>query len=276
MPTELPNRASSAIETAVVSVCGPVRPENEDAALVFTGEAGQVVGIVSDGMGGHQAGREAAEIVVRVASERLRSGRGAQTWEGRLEQALAAAHAEVRSAAQARSQPGMGATALFAVVEEQGGQGVLHLAHVGDSRSYLLRGRSLFRLTADHSLVGQLSRDGHLTDREAFEHPDRNVLQRAVGQEAPLAAEVHSPIALDAGDRLLLTSDGLHGVLPDAEIAHWAGAGRTAAEICDRLVEAALLAASDDNISVVCLRLSEAPCRPTRPGATRVAARSPA
>jgi serine/threonine protein phosphatase PrpC len=274
MPIEAHEPASLAIDAAVVSVCGPVREVNEDAALVLTGESGQVVGVVSDGMGGHEAGRQAAEIVVRVASERLRPS-AAEPWGERLAQALEAVHAEVQAAARSRSQPGMGATALLAVIEPGRELPILHLAHVGDSRASLLRGRTLLRLTGDHSLVGQLVRDGHLTEREAFQHPERNVLQRAIGQAAPLEPEVQRPLLLDAGDRLLLTSDGLHGALSDEEIERLAEACLGAAEICERLVAAALAAASDDNVSVVCLRLAEAPSRPTRPGSAAVVRDTP-
>ncbi len=269
--TELQLPGRSDIDAAVISICGPVRTENEDAALVLVGDAGQVVGVVSDGMGGHEAGRDAAEIVVRTIGERLRASDGSEPWAAALAQALTAAHDAVREAARVRAQAGMGATGLVAVIENGRAGAILHLAHAGDSRAYLLRGRSLLRLTADHSLVEQLVRDGHLSEHEAFSHPERNVLQRAVGQEAPFEPEVHLPLPLDAGDLLLLTSDGLHGSLTDAEMTRLANTGGTAAQICARLVEAALAAASDDNISVICLRLTEAPLgtalRPTRPAA---------
>jgi PPM family protein phosphatase len=261
-----------AIDAAVVSICGPVREENEDAAVVLTGEAGQVIAVVADGMGGHAAGRAAAEIVVRVSGEHLRRSCPGR-WQEALAAAVAAAHEEVRAAASSGERAGMGATALLAVVDGVPLAPVLHLAHVGDSRAYLLRGRSLLRLTADHSLVEQLIHDGLLPADQASAHPDRNVLQRAIGQPARLVADVQQPLALDAGDRLLLVSDGIHGALVDAEIERVALASASAADACERLVEAALAAGSDDNASVVCLHVPARPQRggrPTRPaGAAR-------
>ena len=84
----------------------------------------------------------------------------------------------------------MGATAALVVVDEVSPSPVLHIAHVGDSRVYLCRGRSLYRLTADHSLVAQMVRDGLLREDEAFGHPDNHVIQRALGQAGALEVEV--------------------------------------------------------------------------------------
>jgi PPM family protein phosphatase len=257
---------TGALEVGVVSACGPVREENEDTAAVWTGEGGEVIAVVADGMGGHACGREAAEIVVRTCVEAVRRC-GEETWEDALRAALAAAHREVRKAASARRLEGMGATALVAAVESGGVFPVLHLAHVGDSRAYLARGRSLYRLTADHSLVAQLVRDGHLTEEEAHQHPDRNVIQRAIGQQAPLEPEAHAPVPLQGGDCLLLCSDGVHGALSDGEMLAALEPGGTAADTCQRLLDAALAAESEDNLSVACIRVAE---RGKRPRPTRV------
>jgi protein phosphatase len=253
-------RPADQIEMDVVSICGPVREENQDAAAAWQGEVGEAVLLVVDGMGGHAAGREAAEIVVRVAVEVLqRPGGGSLAWEDRLRQAFAAAQEAVRATAARGGAEGMGATAVMAVLAGEPGQPTLHLAHAGDSRAYLLRGRAFTRLTADHSLVGQLVRDGLLAEEEAFGHPDSNVIQRAIGQSGPLEPEVQAPLALASGDLILLSSDGLHGVLPDDEIAQivvLAASSGSTAEICQRLLDAALAAHSADNITVGCLRVT--------------------
>jgi serine/threonine protein phosphatase PrpC len=250
--------ASVAIEVNVLSVRGPVRDENQDAAVAWRGEGGEAVLIVADGMGGHAAGREAAEIVVRAALDALRSvdGEERRDWDAALRQAFADAQEAVR-VAQGAETAGMGATAVVAVIGAGPRGPVLHLAHVGDSRAYLYRGRSLIRLTADHSLVGQMVRDGFLREEEAFGHPDSNVIQRAVGQRAPLAPELQPPLPLDPGDLILLSSDGLHGALPDAEIAAVTARSGSAVEICQNLLDAALAAQSQDNITVGCMRLPD-------------------
>lgn len=252
------------IEVDVLSVCGPVREENQDAAAAWRGVGGEAVLIVADGMGGHASGREAAEIVVRVALDALRKGsdEGQPCWDTALRRAFAAAQEAVQTAARnpgtapGRGAAGMGATAVMAVIASGPRGPVLHLAHAGDSRAYLYRGRSLVRLTADHSLVGQMVRDGLMREEEAFGHPDSNVIQRAIGQSTPLEPEVQPQLPLDPGDLVLLSSDGLHGTLPDHEIAAVVGRAGSTLEICQNLLDAALAAHSPDNITIGCMRLA--------------------
>jgi protein phosphatase len=160
----------------------------------------------------------------------------------------------------------MGATAVLAVVDGLSRAPLLHVAHVGDSRAYLHRGRSLYRLTADHSLVAQMVRDGLLREEEAFGHPDSNVIQRAIGQENPLEPEIQQPVPLDPGDVVLVSSDGLHGALTDERIGEVLLESRTAEGICHDLLAAALAAGSQDNITIGCIRWAGngAKRRPTR------------
>jgi protein phosphatase len=250
---------------SVLSECGPVREENQDAAAGWCGDGRKAILLVADGMGGHAAGREAAEIVVRAALETLRNGGNDErmSWDDTLRLAFAAAQESVQAAAQeamlalpGKGAPGMGATAVMAVIANEGGCPALHLAHAGDSRAYLYRGRSLIRLTADHSLVGQLVRDGLLREDDAFGHPDSNVIQRAIGQSSPLEPEVQPPLPLDPGDLILLSSDGLHGALQDAEITAVAARSGSTLEICQQLMAAAFVARSQDNVTIGCMRLA--------------------
>ncbi len=261
-------------EIHLVSVCGPVRDENQDAGVAWRGRRDEAVLIVADGMGGHAAGREAAQLVVKACLGSVRSCAD-EGWPAVLRDAIGAAHAAVLSAAangpgrsrSARSsQPGMGATVAIAVLSECGERPRLHVAHVGDSRVYLYRGRSLYRLTTDHSLVAGLVRDGLLAEEDAFGHPDSNVVQRAIGQAGPLEAEVQEPIDLDAGDTVLICSDGLHGSLRDQELGSVLGQAKSAGEICQGLLDAALAADSQDNITIGCARVAAAKPqrRPTR------------
>lgn len=267
------------VELEVATTCGPVRDENQDAALVWRGEAGEAAAVVSDGMGGHAGGRRAAEIVVSTAIETVQE-HGGEPWAEVLDRALREAHARVRRALRSEGGDPMGATAVVAVLappEPRPRSGSephplhplhrLHWAHVGDSRAYLCRGRSIYRLTADHSLVARLVRDGHLSEDEAFGHPDDNVIDRAIGQEAPLEPELHEPVPLEPGDWVVLSSDGLHGALPDREIRAGIERSASAAEACRTLLRAALDAGSEDNVTVVCIHSPEnpGPLRPTRP-----------
>lgn len=256
--------ADACCQVHVVSVCGPVREENQDAGIAWRGEGDELAVIVSDGMGGHAAGREAAEIVVRACLESIRKRRE-DTWEAVFQEAVRTAQSAVRKVAQGLGGP-MGATAALALVDGLPEAPLLHVAHVGDSRVYLYRGRSLYRLTGDHSLVGQMVRDGLLREEEAFGHPDSNVIQRAIGQEKPLEPEIQQPVPLDPGDIVLISSDGLHGAIPDERIGEILQESRTAEEICQDLLAAALSANSQDNITIGCIRVvpDGAQRRPTR------------
>jgi serine/threonine protein phosphatase PrpC len=255
----------SLCEVHVVSVCGPVREENQDAGVAWRGGGDELAVIVSDGMGGHAAGREAAEIVVRACLETIRS-RVAETWEAVFQEAVRTAQAAVLEAARSNSVRSMGATAALVLVDGLPEAPLLHIAHVGDSRVYLHRGRSLYRLTADHSLVAQMVRDGLLREEEAFGHPDSNVIQRAIGQEKPLEPEIQEPVPLDPGDAVLVCSDGLHGAVPDAGIESVVTSSKSAVEVCEQLLAAALDAGSQDNITIGCIRVAAegAKRRPTR------------
>ncbi len=261
--------ATFEVQVSLASEGGPVRAENQDAAAAWRDERTAVALVVADGMGGHAAGREAAEIAVRRSVDSIRE-RAPGPWEAVLRGAVASAHQGVLvaahappAAAGAPDRTGMGATLVIAVVDLEDTPR-LHVAHVGDSRAYLYRGTSLFRLTRDHSLVGRLIADGLLAEDEAFGHPDSNVIERAIGQSQPLVAEVQSAVALDAGDLVVLATDGLHGVVPDDEIQRLLAAAGSAQEACETLVTAAFKAASQDNVTVGCLRLLGAARGPRR------------
>jgi PPM family protein phosphatase len=247
-------------EIHLVSFCGPYRDENQDAGIAWRGSEGGVALILSDGMGGHAAGREAAEIVVRECLTAVRGRSPGRCWGDTFRAAVDAAQQAVLEATRnGHRGAAMGATAVLAVIDRTAGRPCLHVAHVGDSRVYLYRGRSLYRLTSDHSLVAQWVRDGLLDEEDAFIHPDRNVIQRAVGQEGPLEPELQEEIPLEDGDLVLVSSDGLHGALPDAQLAEEIGRAGTSAEaVCRALLDAALAAGSEDNVTIGCARLAAA------------------
>lgn len=129
----------------------------------------------------------------------------------------------------------------------------LHVAHVGDSRAYLADAGGLRRLTDDHSLVRRLQDTGQLTDEDARTYEYRNVLLQALGQESALSADTFA-LDLPPGSTLLLCSDGLSAVVPDAELAAPLAAGR-AQEAAERLVALALVHGSEDNVTAVVVRV---------------------
>jgi protein phosphatase len=169
----------------------------------------------------------------------------------RLTSAIHLANRKVYEAAAANAeQNGMGATIVAAWIEGQR----LSLAHVGDSRAYLLRAGSLDQLTADHSLVAEKVRVGILTPQEADASELQSVLTRAVGTNATIQVDADEQMLL-AGDSLLLCSDGLTRMVTDPEIASTLLTSTSAQEAADRLVELANENGGVDNVSVIVLRV---------------------
>jgi protein phosphatase len=226
-----------------------VREQNEDRYII---DRGVGVFLVADGMGGHQAG----EVASRIAAETI-AGKLARWSEPRrrdpakaLQDALLAAHQAVRKeSAKNLARRGMGSTAVVAWL--QAGACELWLAHVGDSRAYLLRGSELFLLTEDHTVYNQALRAGMLGP-DPSSHPPRGVLSQAIGPSEAIAPEI-TRIELQPGDRLLLCSDGLTDMLADEQIAFLLGSSGEVEVACQSLIQAALERGGRDNITVVVL-----------------------
>lgn len=224
---------------------GKVRRNNEDALLV---EPRLGLYAVLDGMGGAKAG----EVASRTAREAIRdfvaARRGALLPRQLLEQAIAAGGAAVHRAAKAnREQHGMGTTAVACLISEHG-RAVI--AHCGDSRAYLLRGGRLQALTRDHTIVEELVARGLLAAEEAGRHPHKNVLSRNLGARAETRVDVLE-LEIQAGDRLLLCSDGLYGFAPTEAIQYLLGSGDAPDHVCRDLIELALRGGGGDNVTAV-------------------------
>ena len=217
---------------------GIVRDHNEDSYLVQS-----PLFCVSDGMGGHAAGEVASSIAVEtVAKLAPRSADPAQ-----LAAAVEAANAAIMEAADnGLGKPGMGCTATCAYIEDN----VVAIAHVGDSRAYLVHEGTLIRVTHDHSYVEELVDAGEITADEARVHPNRSVITRALGSDPAMYAD-HFQLNIEEGDRLILCSDGLSSMIPDSEIESIANQSDTAQICTDNLVDAALAAGGSDNVTVV-------------------------
>ncbi|MBZ9712329.1 PP2C family protein-serine/threonine phosphatase [Deinococcus multiflagellatus] len=179
---------------------------NQDAALALDLPHGGLYA-VADGMGGHAAGELAANLALDALSQAYLDSRG--TPPVRLANAVQAANMAVLRHAVGE-YVGMGTTLLAALVD----RGAALLAHVGDSRAYLLRGGELHRLTDDHSWVAEQVRQGLMTEDEARDHQWRSVVSNALGGEERVRLELFG-LAVQAGDRLLLCTDGLSGVVTD-------------------------------------------------------------
>ncbi len=235
-----------AAETIVRTHTGRQRRGNEDSSY-----ADAQVFVVADGMGGAQAGEVASQMVVDAFAAGLpQQG----TPEERLSVVVQRANREIhaRSRSEAESA-GMGTTVTAAYLDSD----AVVLAHVGDSRAYLLRNGELSRLTEDHSLVEELLRGGKLTAEEALEHPQRSVITRALGIEPIVEIDTWT-YPLLPGDIVLLCSDGLTSMISEQQVEEVLVRAPDLSAAGDALIDAANQAGGRDNITVVLFRAESA------------------
>ena len=222
---------------------GLVRQTNEDTYLVRKG-----LYVVCDGMGGARAG----EVASQMACERMVNVDPAQA--GKEEVRAAIVDANERIAARSMAEPrllGMGTTLTLALIRDA----TLVLGHVGDSRAYLLREGVLRQLTDDHSWVGEMVRRGEITAAEAAVHPHRSVITKALGTEGAAEPDLLE-VALEPGDRVLLCSDGLSGMVSDQGIEEVLRQAEGPQAAADGLVAAALKGGGEDNVTVLVIDIA--------------------
>ena len=247
-----PAAARLRFDAAMLSDTGLVRSLNEDVVLYATApENGTgTLALVADGMGGHSAGEVAsalaAEVVRRVFFELTGSVPGV------LASAFAAANRAILDwATQHPECSGMGTTCTALALNDAGAW----LAHIGDSRAYLLRNGTLSQLSEDQTLVASLVREGKLTKEEAQHSPINNVIVQALGMGPEIEPVIwEQPLALLANDVIVLCSDGLSGDVSNDVIAEIAGR-LPPGEACQALIAEALAAGGNDNISVGVVRV---------------------
>lgn len=215
---------------------------NQDAAVALELPQGGLYA-VADGMGGHAAGELAANLALDTLTQHFLDSRGPAP--ERLAGAVQAANLAVVRHAVGESV-GMGTTLLAALVD----RGAVLIAHVGDSRAYLLRGGELRRLTDDHSWVAEQVRLGFLTEEEARHHQWKSVVSNALGGEERVRLELFGML-LRAGDRLLLCSDGLSGVVDGPALEGLLARQDDPDQLVRVLINAANDAGGPDNITAV-------------------------
>jgi serine/threonine protein phosphatase PrpC len=234
-----------------VSDAGKVRRNNEDAYLAGEGRDETLLAI-ADGIGGFEAGEVASRIAIEALKE-LES-------DAPFETAIREANRRILTFGRGDERlSGMGTTIVAVRFGGTRERPVAEVAHVGDSRAYLLRGGDLRPLTEDHSLVAELVRSGELTRDQAAEHPQKNLITRALGAEEEVDVDT-AVLPVEAGDRILLCSDGLSDMVPEGRIseilADSSGDPEAAAR---RLLSAALDAGGTDNVTVVVVDLKQQP-----------------
>ena len=223
---------------------GLVRGHNEDSFLALAPTFG-----VCDGMGGHAAGEVASAIAVSTIKENAPEHPDDLLLGAAVERANAAV---IEGAATGAGKPGMGCTASVVSIELN----KMAVAHVGDSRVYLLHNGALVRLTHDHSYVEELVDAGEITADEARVHPSRSVITRALGSDPDMYAD-HFTIDVSVGDRVILCSDGLSSMIEDSQIEAISVSSATPQAAVDNLVAAALQEGGHDNVTVVVIDVTD-------------------
>jgi serine/threonine protein phosphatase PrpC len=234
------------LNRGAVTDIGRMRKNNEDRYL----SAGRLAA-VADGMGGHRAG----EVASAIAMEELAALEHAGPWPTpadageALRAVFLAANRRIRDTAAKDSElDGMGTT-LVALLEDGDS---IHLANVGDSRAYLLRSGELSQVTVDHTLVQELIDEGRLRPEEAERHPQRSIITRALGVESDVEVDLFT-YKLLSGDRLLLCTDGLSGVVSEQRIRNVLLRVPEPQRAAEKLVAMANESGGPDNITVVVL-----------------------
>ena len=236
---------------AGLSDCGLLRDRNEDAFLC---DPGRRVFVVADGMGGHAAGDRASSEAVTNLDKALSVERLEQlavadenVTATELEELLRRVNEAILAVADERSDlKGMGCTVVLAVILGS----KLHVSNLGDSRAYLIRGDDVRILTRDHSWAAVLAEQGQLTSDEARNSPIRNQLTASLGQKR-MQQPAYSCVHMQAGDRVLLCSDGLWDELSDQEISDLVHSHDDPRVVVQRLIESANKAGGNDNITAV-------------------------
>ena len=233
---------------------GRVRATNQDAYVCGRLSENALFAIVCDGMGGANGGNVASAIAIRVISERIvdlyREGMNDNSLHNMLESAIAAANIEIYDAAASDLDlRGMGTTVVAVIVcDEQ-----VFIAHVGDSRAYIITAEAIEQVTKDHSIVQAMVEKGQLTQSQAKNHPRKHFITRALGVEDTVDCD-YTEIKLPEEGYLLICTDGLTNMVETDDI-YATVVNSKKDQIVDKLIAAANMAGGSDNITVVLLAL---------------------
>ena len=236
---------------------GAVRQQNQDAYYLDVPSGGLAVVVVCDGMGGAKAGNVASTLAVEsfVDALRTRAEEAGGSLPAEPDEVLQEA-AEISNSAvyyRASIDPdcgGMGTTMVAALVEGR----LAHILNIGDSRCYHVTGEGISRVTRDHSVVEDLVARGQITPEQARQHPQKNLITRALGAESRLRADLFRQ-PMEHGDALLLCSDGLSNMVSDQELLYEVLHGGPAEDCCRRLLDIALSRGAPDNVTAVLLQM---------------------
>lgn len=228
---------------------GLVRPDNEDSWMVQAFSDHVWLAMVADGIGGCEAGEVASSLAIKYCGEFVLANYEKDPPKELLFKAIRYGNRKVLHAAAEEGAIGMGTTLTMALIRED--EGKLYVGHVGDSRAYILSHGVVRQITEDHSVAGELLRNGAISEEDAMHHPARNALTAALGTEISVPAVTYTE-ELSPGDVVVLCTDGLTGLVNAKEIGEMA-ALVSREEVAQRFVDTANQRGGYDNITVVML-----------------------
>lgn len=241
------------MQTHFLTDRGQVRGHNEDSGGIYYNKSGQMLAIVADGMGGHQAGDVASQLAVENIQQhwqkttKVKDPGEAETW---LKEILKEANQTIYSLSiQKEDLVGMGTTIVVSIH----GKDFMTVGHIGDSRCYLHNENGFKQITEDHSLVNELVRTGQISVEDANHHPRKNIVLKALGTEKEVTADIQS-LEWENGDILLLCSDGLTDKMSNTTLLDFIELDKQVDEICQALIDLANERGGEDNISLVMIR----------------------
>ncbi len=238
------------MEAVIKTHVGCMREVNEDSGdILYADDNNIILAVVADGMGGHQAGDVASQMVlegIKDAFQTVDKSQSIEAWERWLRETIEATNRHIYEYAQEnRLYQGMGTTVVAVLFAEH----QFLVAHVGDSRLYRYTDH-LEVVTEDHSLVHELVQSGQISKEEAELHPQRNVITRALGTEASIDVDLKR-LSYTENEQFLLCSDGLNGMVSDDQLTKVLAADKSTEEKASTLIQLALDAGGEDNITLI-------------------------
>lgn len=237
---------------------GQIRSVNEDAGGIFFNRANQLLAIVADGMGGHQAGEVASEMatdIIKNAWKKTDKFSAADKVEQWLTKKINKMNESIYNYSQKNKEyEGMGTTVVITACTDD----FTTIAHIGDSRCYLLNERGFTQMTEDHSLVNELVRSGEISKGDARSHPRKNILLKALGTEQVVKADIKS-ISWENNNKLLLCSDGLTNELSDDELLEYLQLDESIEVVTSKLIDLANERGGEDNITLAIIEKDSEP-----------------
>ncbi|PAV29953.1 protein phosphatase [Virgibacillus profundi] len=237
---------------------GQVRSHNEDSGGIFYNASGQLMAVIADGMGGHQAGDVASQMATAFLKEewatcsKLNFPDEAEAW---LTKTVMTINEKIfQHALQNEACFGMGTTIVIAICIDD----IITVAHIGDSRCYILNDNGFKQITEDHSLVNALVQSGQISKDDALSHPRKNVVLKALGTEEEIDADIQT-LGLEQGDKILLCTDGLTDKVLDNELLELIQSPDNINAIGEKMIELANNRGGEDNISLIIIHHDPSP-----------------